>query len=652
MSELSPPAGSAGPSVVAVAPAAAAAPTESRRMPLLLAFLGLLIAFEYLYGRLLPNLHGRMGHDFSYVLPDLLAGDYWFHANGPFAVPWFTPAFCGGRPYFADPQSTYYSVAQWLSFVVDPVRAVQISLLLFAGLGFVGMYRLARDVFAAGRPAAFLAGAVFMFNGFYGYRMVVGHFTFHSFMLVPALAWLFAGASPAGGKRWTANDLRRVAGASLVVGYMANAGLGSLLIPTMLATLLLVLWALRCGRVALDRRLLLRVVLGTGGGLAIAGAHVAASLAMLSQFPRSDYSLPGFASLFDTLSFTLRELFLAPADIAESSAEHLLNVQWLLGRHEFEYGVGIVPLLAIVAGVVLAHRAASQGAAATAKAAADPAATPPLLPGRGLCRLTGIAMVLILALPVLFNTYQEDWTALVKSLPLIGASSTLIRWYMLYVPLLALVCIHPFARLPRAQVMRAAVVGTLLVVALPFASDKRFYELQPYTAEHILGAWQALDARQITPPVANIGVPVSQMGAAQPNDALAEGVSILACYYPTFGYALEHFPRRDLRPGPVDSVLAGDHFNLKNPACYVFPQQNQCAPGDHFRRDQKDLARRFVSYQEWPFAVSSGQQFADALSLATLVSALLAVLAPPLLVRVRGNRTPGSAPAPRARNPG
>lgn len=601
----------------------AGAQVEVRRLPLLLAFLGLLIAFEYLYGRLIPNAHGRMGHDFSYLLPELLSGDYWFQANGPFAVPWFTPAFCGGRPYFADPQSTYYSVAQWLSFAIDPVRAVQTSLLLFAGLGFAGLYRLARDVFGAGRPAAFVAAAVFMFNGFYGYRMVVGHFTFHSFMLVPALAWLFAGASPATTAAWSAGDTRRVAGASLVIAYMAGSGLGTLLIPTLLASVLLVIWAVRCGRVAADHRLLLRIALAGAGGLAISSAHVVAALSLLSQFQRSDYLLPGFASLFDTLWFSLRALFLAPADIAETSAGQLVNVQWSLERHELEYGAGIVPLLALAASLWLPRRAdrAGQGA--------------PVHPGRGLRRLSGLAMVLILALPVLFNTYQEDWNALLKSLPLIGASSTLIRWYLLYLPLLALLCIHPFARLPQAQVMRAAVVATLLVLVLPLSSNKAFYEAQPYDPGHILGAWQALNAHQITPPVANIGVPVSHMGEAQRNDALAEGISILSCYYPTFGYRLEHFPQRDLQPGPVDAVLGGDHFNLKNPACYVYPAQNQCSPGDHFTLAQKDLARRFVNYQAWPFAVSERQQFANGLSLATLVCALLAVLAPPLLLRLR-----------------
>src|SRR3989442_8323820 len=81
-----------------------------------LTFVAALLVFHLTFGSFFPNRNGGLGHDYSYVLPTLLAGHYWYAVNGPLAIPWFTPAICGGVPLLADPQSFYYSVPQWLAF--------------------------------------------------------------------------------------------------------------------------------------------------------------------------------------------------------------------------------------------------------------------------------------------------------------------------------------------------------------------------------------------------------------------------------------------------------------------------------------------------------------------------------------------------------
>ena len=135
-------------------------------------FLGLsgviLVGFYHLiFAPFYPNLQGKLGHDYALFLPKLLDGYFWYRANGLFAVPWFTPAFCGGIPLFPDPQSVYYSLPQWLSFVTDPLTSVYLTLLLFAALGFVGFYFLLRWVFRTTPWTALLGAGLFLFNGFY-----------------------------------------------------------------------------------------------------------------------------------------------------------------------------------------------------------------------------------------------------------------------------------------------------------------------------------------------------------------------------------------------------------------------------------------------------------------------------------------------------
>jgi hypothetical protein len=114
----------------------------------------LLCAFAVLYLPLLPNAEGALPSDFALWLPDLLVGDYWFANNGPWSLPWFSPAECAGVAFFADPQVPYLSFTQALTLFVSPMAAVQATILAAAGAGFLGTYALARAAFHASPAAA------------------------------------------------------------------------------------------------------------------------------------------------------------------------------------------------------------------------------------------------------------------------------------------------------------------------------------------------------------------------------------------------------------------------------------------------------------------------------------------------------------------
>ena len=58
-------------------------------------------------------------YDWQSVLSRLIFGKIWFYNNG-FSIPWFAPHICCGIPFFADPQSEYFSLTQIL-FSLDPL---------------------------------------------------------------------------------------------------------------------------------------------------------------------------------------------------------------------------------------------------------------------------------------------------------------------------------------------------------------------------------------------------------------------------------------------------------------------------------------------------------------------------------------------------
>ena len=96
------------------------------------------------------------------------------------------------------------------------------------------------------------------------------------------------------------------------------------------------------------------------------------------------------------------------------------------------------------------------------------------------------------------------------------------------------------------------------------------------------------------------------------------GVSQMHPYEPIFGYRLENFPLGTLYMAPAMEEYQGQ-LNLKNPSSYVFPAENNCAPGDHFKVTQKAEAELFRNYKPFPFKMSSQQRIANWLTVISLM---------------------------------
>jgi hypothetical protein len=130
------------------------------------------------------------------------------------------------------------------------------------------------------------------------------------------------------------------------------------------------------------------------------------------------------------------------------------------------------------------------------------------------------------------------------------------------------------------------------------------------------------------------------------NDDMARGPSQLLCYQPMFGYGLERLRHGELRPGPALAELPDGTLNLKNPACYLYPEANGCAPGEHFRHEQREAAAHFLRYQPFAFQRPAWQGVADAATLAALLLTF-AALAVAALLAWRRRFSAGATPASR-----
>jgi hypothetical protein len=106
------------------------------------------------------------------------------------------------------------------------------------------------------------------------------------------------------------------------------------------------------------------------------------------------------------------------------------------------------------------------------------------------------------------------------------------------------------------------------------------------------------------------------------NTELVNGTTQLLCYETLFGFQLETFPRGETQQASVFRD-GSEQVNIKNPSCYVYPQENDCKAGDHFTADQRAEAESFTAYAGFSFQVPFRQTAANATSLVSISSALL-----------------------------
>ena len=564
------------------------------------------VVAEAVFGRFFPGPNG-LGHDYAGGMPAMLAEYYWSLSNGVWAPPWFSPAFCGGIPFFADPGSAYYSLPGLFvrAINLDPLAAAHVTFLLFVGVGFAGAFIFSSNALRASTTAALIGALAFGLNGFYTYRFVVGHLGFHGVMLIPWLALAVTGWSVIASRGWLIEACRAVLG-GLIFAYWIHSGAGSVLVPFALgaATLVLVQWA-RGGAVLPS---IVRAVVSSLFGVMISASKLVAAGAYMANFPRSGYLLPGMGSMFESAQLAFLTLFMNLSDIASVAGKDWENLQWALDRHELEYGVTLVPFVLALLGL---GAWLTQGKRVSGE-----------LSWKSWGSLLLLAALVLMVLAM--NTYSPGWNALLKSLPLVGSSSNVVRWFVVLVPLASIggaLALDALSHVGRTRWLLASIAIALMLLQIAM-TDRKFYSDQNYDPKPVTTAFnEAKNSPGFMPEVRFIGAYVDEKGnVAMPlnrNDLVSQGVSQLACYIPIFGYRLENFPFKTLRPGPVFQEEGG-FLNIKNPSCFVFPEENSCRPGDHFSVSQRDSADKFVKYRAFPFEKSRSQRIADSVTKVSL----------------------------------
>ena len=121
------------------------------------------------------------------------------------------------------------------------------------------------------------------------------------------------------------------------------------------------------------------------------------------------------------------------------------------------------------------------------------------------------------------------------------------------------------------------------------------------------------------------------------NDAFYFSYSPLACEQSLFGYNLENLNKKNIKfyfkrildDGNIlyysDINKSENEFTFFKPSCFLFPDENDCLPGDVFKIDEFENMKKFLNYEKINFKQNKIQIISNYISFFSIIFSLLFV---------------------------
>jgi hypothetical protein len=557
-----------------------------------------LLAYLVVFFVLLEWHYPKVGHDYRFVFA-MLFEDAWSFIHGGLAIPRYAVHLCGGSVLYGHPLDMFYSPVHLLSWLTDPWTAVRLVMLAAFVIGYVGWYRLGRDLLRLAKAWSHVLALVVLANGFHFMHLLAGHFTYHGFPLIGWLLWLLFEQNPDAGR---AHIAKRAIIFGLFCAYLLYSGNWAVLFFLPFLCLLLLpldLFAYSASRHRL-RELGVRACVFALAALPLMASKLVAVWSLVRHFPRI-LPLEVQDPARSTLGYVFRALWVIPQN------EKLLDdIQGYV--HERSMLLSPITLLGLAIGMVLLVRSLQER--------------------------TGLARVRLSLFAVLYGgatlitmvqlVSGHGWLAdVLHRLPLGSSQHVSSRYLYPFSLLLSAAAVWALAVSLGRWRCRWRMVGMALATSATVAGFAGGYaKMLPEVGlfenvDDYRALWEKLET---APPVTAV---------VQNVDFFAG--SVKDCYEPILNAGGN--PSAVLHLGSVRDQDHG-YFNLMNPACYQYPEQNDCAPGDRIRQSDGDNLDRLTHGRPVTWRVSAAQQIADLLSALSFV----AVAAVAAYLQVQGRR--------------
>ena len=189
-------------------------------------------------------------------------------------------------------------------------------------------------------------------------------------------------------------------------------------------------------------------------------------------------------------------------------------------------------------------------------------------------------------------------------MPIIGSTSTMMRWFVL--PMLGIALLTAYLTdylLSRTAVPGWAgaglVLATLAIIPVHYQrgiNDGIHGRTVKYDPVTIQRAYHRF-AENPDHAIVTLGGRTDVLR----NESFINGASAQYCYEAALGYRLEGLVITTV-PGPIGLTM-DRKYNMLDPACFVYPHENRCLPGSRFDAGRDiDRMRALANYRPMPFS--------------------------------------------------
>lgn len=546
------------------------------------------------------NFNGILGHDFVYFFARLHAGQWHFARQG-LSIFYFTPHFCGGVPQYANPQDLFYSFPQFLAIAgMDLWRASQLSILVSMVLGYFGWYLFGRDVIKLNKQWSHVFALIIITNGFYLMHMIAGHLVFFGMPLIGLLLWIIFDRR----KCAVRSLISKASIFALTSAFIMYSGGYVVALMAIVAFIIFLPFELILNSSRTRLRILITRSVACGlGALLINLSKLMAVWSFMRFIPR----VKPFERFTDGCPFE----YMAKAYWAMPQLPGLFKFIGMPDRATHEYSLYLSPivLVGIVIGLYLLWKNKSK-----------------LKPS-----VTKSVLIFVIALFFInfFAQLAQGYGLLVSPLEKLPIFKSLhINTRFLYPFSFALSAASIYALMQWASIKKNELIisisaGLITVIAFAIA----YYPLMK--SEELPRVMPVQTHRELAQKYKDFkNKDVTQMlmlkGGLEELIPIFSGSNHIHCYESLF-WQTDIFKSNPITGG-APAVQADGKYNIYNPVCLQYPQENNCKPGDRIRAEDGENARQFLSGKKTTWKIPIWQRVGNWISVISLIVAVIVII--------------------------
>jgi hypothetical protein len=524
--------------------------------------------------------------DYILSVPAAIFGKIWFLKNGLFEIPYFNAATCCGIPFYADPQSAYYSLQQFLFLIFDVDLAIRLLFLTLSIIAFLGTYILTRFCFKFEKYNSLLCASLFLFNGFFVYRFLWGHLQYCYYVFVPLYCFFIIQSS------LLKNNKLKILFfliSTLIIANFFHSGVLPIM-PIIILSIMsvIIIYLLNNKNYEVIKYAIISFLIG----ILISLSKIVSSLYFLKQYPRIVEGIY-LNNIVDFIYVFFTSFFFYP----HTSYFHRNNLNnFFMYTIDLDFSISLVPLIILIIFIFYFKK---------------------FINNKNYNLY--IILFLVLAVPTLFNVNIFNSKNIISNIPIFRSFWINTRWMAVYIfPIILFVgIVINTVKLKNSLIL--LLIFFILFQTVTYHKIRNFLKTNYFVNGSVYSISTINNySKNLKKNINGVKIEnVKMFSDFTENEGFMNNTSNYYCYSPIFGYRLEQLPFNDIKNFQEPQKDLKNY--LFNPVCFLYPDENFCRPGDMFKSSEELNLFKFINFNNYSFNIPFYQKISNYISLITFI---------------------------------